>query len=118
MHLRSVLKETPLWEAIVEAVGSGGVVAGSMAGAMVLTDPMVDPRGGAFTLGLGLVRGLAVIPSRRPVVARAAAPHEGAVTRVPAGGAADGVGPGARATGLDGRHGEVTFGSRRGGRQR
>ncbi len=45
MHLRSVLKETPLWDAIVEAVGSGGVVAGSSAGAMVLTDPMVDPRG-------------------------------------------------------------------------
>jgi cyanophycinase len=63
MHLRSVLKETPLWNALVEAVGSGGVVAGSMAGAMVLTDPMVDPRGGAFTLGLGLVRGLAVIPA-------------------------------------------------------
>jgi cyanophycinase len=29
---------------------------------MVLTDPMVDPRGGAFTLGLGLVEQLAVIP--------------------------------------------------------
>jgi cyanophycinase len=63
MHLRSVLKETPLWEALVEAVGSGAVVAGSSAGAMVLTDPMVDPRGGAFTLGLGLLRGLAVIPA-------------------------------------------------------
>src|SRR5205823_2762046 len=43
MHLRSVLKETPLWDAIVEAVEAGGVVAGSSAGAMVLTDPMVDP---------------------------------------------------------------------------
>jgi cyanophycinase len=63
MHMRSVLKETPVWDALVEAVGSGGVVAGSSAGAMVLTDPMVDPRGGAFTLGLGLVRGLAVIPA-------------------------------------------------------
>ena len=63
MHLRSVLKETPVWEAIVEAVNSGGVVAGAAAGAMVLTDPMVDPRGGAFTLGLGLLRGLAVIPA-------------------------------------------------------
>jgi cyanophycinase len=63
MHLRSVLKETPLWEALVEAVSDGGVVAGSSAGAMVLTDPMVDPRGGAFTLGLGLVSGLAVIPA-------------------------------------------------------
>jgi cyanophycinase len=63
MHVRSVLKETPMWDALVEAVDAGGVVAGSMAGAMVLTDPMVDPRGGAFTLGLGLVSGLAVIPA-------------------------------------------------------
>jgi cyanophycinase len=29
---------------------------------MVLCDPMVDPRGGALTLGLGLLTQLAVIP--------------------------------------------------------
>ena len=29
---------------------------------MVLTDPMVDPRGGALTLGLGLVDNLTVVP--------------------------------------------------------
>ena len=40
----------------------GAVVAGSSAGAMVLCDPMVDPRGGALTLGLGLVGHLAVLP--------------------------------------------------------
>ena len=40
----------------------GAVVAGSSAGAMVLTDPMVDPRGGALTVGLGMVEQLAVIP--------------------------------------------------------
>jgi len=28
----------------------------------VLADPMVDPRGGAFTVGLGLVEQLAVVP--------------------------------------------------------
>ena len=29
---------------------------------MVLTDPMVDPRGGALTLGLGMVDNLTVVP--------------------------------------------------------
>lgn len=62
MHLRSVLKDSPLWEALVEAWSDGAVVAGSSAGAMVLCDPMVDPRGGAFTIGLGLVAQVAVIP--------------------------------------------------------
>lgn len=62
LHLRSVLKASPLWEALVGAWRNGAVVAGSGAGAMVLTDPMVDPRGGALTLGLGLLPGLAVIP--------------------------------------------------------
>ena len=62
MHLRSVLKDTPVWSALVAAWGAGAVVAGSSAGAMVLCDPMVDPRGGALTLGLGLVDQLALLP--------------------------------------------------------
>lgn len=62
MHLRSVLKASKVWEALLEAWQGGAVVAGSSAGAMVLTDPMVDQRGGAFTVGLGLVEQLAVIP--------------------------------------------------------
>lgn len=62
LHLRSVLKNTPLWGALVEAWRGGAVVAGSSAGAMVLTDPMVDPRGGAFTLGLAMLSQVAVIP--------------------------------------------------------
>ncbi|MFN2606773.1 MAG: cyanophycinase [Acidimicrobiales bacterium] len=62
MHLRSVLKDSPLWDALVAAWQDGAVLAGSSAGAMVLCDPMVDPRGGAFTLGLGLLPQLAVIP--------------------------------------------------------
>lgn len=62
MHLRSVLKGSPVWDALVAAWQDGAVVAGSSAGAMVLTDPMVDPRGGALTVGLGMVGGLAVIP--------------------------------------------------------
>jgi cyanophycinase len=62
LHLRSVLKDTPLWDALVAAWQEGAVVAGSGAGAMVLGDPMVDPRGGALTVGLGLVEQLAVVP--------------------------------------------------------
>jgi cyanophycinase len=62
LHLRSVLKDSPVWAAVVEAWNHGAVVAGSSAGAMVLGDPMVDPRGGALTLGLGLVGHLAVLP--------------------------------------------------------
>ena len=62
MHLRSVLKDTPAWSAIVEAWRGGAVLAGSSAGAMVLGDSMVDPRGGALTLGLGLLERIAVLP--------------------------------------------------------
>lgn len=62
MHLRSVLKDSAVWNALAAAWHDGAVLAGSSAGAMVLCDPMVDPRGGAFTLGLGLVAQLAVIP--------------------------------------------------------
>ena len=61
MHLRSVLLQTPLWEALVAAWHGGAVVAGSGAGATVLCDPAVDPRGGAFTLGLGLVQQIAMV---------------------------------------------------------
>ncbi|HVX18439.1 MAG TPA: Type 1 glutamine amidotransferase-like domain-containing protein [Acidimicrobiales bacterium] len=64
MHLRSVLMQSPVWDALVEAWHGGAVVAGSVAGGQVLCDPMVDPRGGAFTVGLGLLQGVAVIPER------------------------------------------------------
>lgn len=62
MHLRSVLKDSRLWQALVEAWRSGSVLAASSAGAMVLCDPMVDPRGGAYTVGLGLVANLSAFP--------------------------------------------------------
>ncbi len=62
LHLKSVLKDSATLDALREAWTKGAVVAGSAAGAMVLTDPMVDPRGGALTVGLGLVDQLAVVP--------------------------------------------------------
>lgn len=61
-HLRSVLKDTPLLEAIVAAWAAGAVLAASAQAATALCEVMVDPRGGAFTVGLGVVRGLTVIP--------------------------------------------------------
>lgn len=63
MHLWSVLKDSLVWGALVAAFAEGATVAGSSAGAMVLCDPMVDPRGGAFTIGLGLIKDLAVVPA-------------------------------------------------------
>jgi cyanophycinase len=62
LHLLSVLKGSLVFEALATAWRQGSVVAGSSAGAMVLVDPMVDPRGGAFTVGLGLVEEMAVVP--------------------------------------------------------
>ena len=61
LHLRSVLKDTPLWTAITAVVDAGGVVCGVGQSASALCDPMTDPRGGAFTLGLGLVPGVAFV---------------------------------------------------------
>ena len=62
LHLRSVLKDSALWTALCEAWQEGAVLAASSAGAMAVCDPMIDPRGGAYTLGLGLVTQLAVLP--------------------------------------------------------
>jgi cyanophycinase len=62
LHLRSVLKDSPLFDALLAAYKAGAVVAASGAGATVLCDPMVDPRGGAYTVGLGFVSNLAVFP--------------------------------------------------------
>ncbi len=62
LHLRSVLKDSPLFEAMLATYERGGVLAASGAGATVVCDPMVDPRGGAYTVGLGVVVGLAVFP--------------------------------------------------------
>jgi cyanophycinase len=61
LHLRSVLKETPLWDAIGAVLARGGAVVGVGGSASALCDPMVDPRGGAFALGLGLVPGMAFV---------------------------------------------------------
>lgn len=60
-HLRSVLKGTVLFDAIVRVLERGGVVMAAAASASALCDPMTDRRGGAFALGLGVVGGLAIV---------------------------------------------------------
>jgi cyanophycinase len=62
LHLRSVLKGSALWEAMLASYHSGGVLAASGAGATLVCDPMVDPRGGAYTVGLGVISNVAVFP--------------------------------------------------------
>jgi len=62
MHIRSVLKNSAVWAALVTAWREGAVVIGSSGAAMALTDPMVDARGGGLTIGLGMVTGVAVVP--------------------------------------------------------
>jgi len=62
LHLRSVLKGSALFDAILAAYHGGAAIAASGAGATLVGDPMVDPRGGAYTVGLGLVPNLAVFP--------------------------------------------------------
>lgn len=61
-HLRGVLRATPILDALRVALDQGATLLASSAGAMVIGDPMVDPRGGALTVGLGLIPRLAVIP--------------------------------------------------------
>lgn len=62
LHLRSTLKETPVFAALRTVVRDGGLVCAVAGSAAALCDPMLDQRGGAFTLGLGLVTGVSVIP--------------------------------------------------------
>jgi cyanophycinase len=60
LHLMSVIKDSLVFEALVAAWRDGATIIGAEGGATVLSDPMIDPRGGALTVGLGLVRDLSI----------------------------------------------------------
>jgi len=81
LHLRSALKDSALFDAIVTAYRRGAVLAASGAGATVLCDPMVDPRGGASDgAGQCLIHGRLVVEGAVRLhvnQARAVAPGEG-----------------------------------------
>ena len=61
-HLHRVLVDSPLLRAVAQAWQAGAVLAGSSAGAMVLCDVLLSPRGGQARTGLGLLGPLAVVP--------------------------------------------------------
>jgi cyanophycinase len=60
-HLRSVLKDTPLMAALERLIARGGTLIACGPSANAICDPMTDQRGGGFAIGLGLVRGVAVV---------------------------------------------------------
>ncbi len=62
LHLRSVMAGSPAWAAVLDAFARGVPIIAEGAAASAFGDPMLDPRGGAFTIGLGLVTGLAILP--------------------------------------------------------
>jgi cyanophycinase len=82
LHLRSVLKDSVLFEALLASYRAGGVLAASGAGATLLGDPMVDPRGGAYTVGLAVVKNLAVFPYHGTAAAHL---HERSIDLLPSG---------------------------------
>lgn len=59
-HFVGAIKATPLLDAIVTASGRGADVLWSGATAAAVCDPMVDDRGGALTVGLGIYPGILV----------------------------------------------------------
>ena len=62
IHLRSVMADTQAWAAVLHAWNNGAMLVGIGGAAAALADPMIDDRGGAFTLGLGVVAETAVLP--------------------------------------------------------
>ena len=63
LHLRSVLKGSVLFDALLAAVPRrAGCWRRRARAPRCCAIPMVDPRGGAYTVGLGVVKNLAVFP--------------------------------------------------------
>ena len=61
IHLRSAIKNTPVYAAIERLLDRGGTLIATGPSASALCDPMTDRRGGAFTIGLGLISGVALM---------------------------------------------------------
>ena len=61
-YLGQTLKDSPAWDAAVEAHHNGAVIAGSSAGAMVMCQFYYDPGAGRIHEGLNLVPNALVLP--------------------------------------------------------
>lgn len=61
-YLGTTLKDSPAWQAALDAYQGGAVIAGSSAGAMVLCQRYYHPETGDVLEGLGLVRNVLVLP--------------------------------------------------------
>ncbi len=61
-HLGETLKNSPVWEAALEAHAEGAVIAGSSAGAMVLCERYYAPQEGGLLDGLNLISKACVLP--------------------------------------------------------
>jgi cyanophycinase len=61
-HLAETLAGSRTWQAIVKALGTGAVLAGSSAGAMVLCEHYYDPVSGKNRKGLNLIPNAVVLP--------------------------------------------------------
>lgn len=61
-HLATSLRGSKSWQAAVRAYGSGAVVCGSSAGAMVLGDLFYDPTSSTMLPGLSILGPILVIP--------------------------------------------------------
>lgn len=61
-YLGNTLKDSPAWQAALDAYHDGAVIAGSSAGAMVLCQFYYNPENGDVLEGLGLVQNVLVLP--------------------------------------------------------
>ncbi|MDQ2691264.1 MAG: Type 1 glutamine amidotransferase-like domain-containing protein [Chloroflexota bacterium] len=61
-YLGETLRDSLVWQAVLEAYRDGAVVGGSSAGAMVMCEFYYDPRHGQVVEGLNLVHGSIVLP--------------------------------------------------------
>jgi len=61
-YLSQTLKDSLVWQAVLDAFQSGAVIAGSSAGAMVMCEFYYDPNSGKVAEGLNLVPNSLVLP--------------------------------------------------------